>query len=359
MRFLEEFKKARDEKRTQKANDRIDKLAKKIDEKKILEQKSQLAIRGVDIKTLVDLNSINAQLISTAQEDSSILHNISLLPEQYNNLELMMSLYECGNSYFNTTYSPQTTDVDYLMRYLQILINPNYPEKSKKNHSLSSILGYIHPSNYSRPEFAKALIEKFSNSDPLYALYMNIMYYHYLPRTACQVEFDELIANLDTDTLAISAKNYGKATMKYIPNTREDYIELVGTAIECDDFNSLALLTPQQLIDHKDYIIKAFETAKNNETLSYQKTKHFFNSVLNPIQHNPNTDRYTEALYFSRPHLLASHNIANDDNLWKSIDISDNMKESIRKSINRSLEIYQLPESPQNNVEEDIFYRDI
>ncbi|MGN0961750.1 MAG: hypothetical protein ACI4PF_06120 [Christensenellales bacterium] len=279
---------------------------------------------------------INNAIVQYAQKDNSILSSIFLDTAQTSDTEFMMKLYRCNNFEFFLLYPPKTDDTEYLIEYLKIrnsLSGDKYP--------LRFVLENIPNNKFKDVNFLQALAEAFPEENIL-----DISYYHIVRFSTPNLlaEFSKIIAQLPSEVLSSQAKNFGRGFLARLPKNIDGYTQYVSNAIEHDDFNSLSYLSPEELISHKDLISKAVEISKKNKTFSSERLNNFFNRTLYPIQQSScvSNGDYHNYTYFNKQNLIATYNIANDEEFWRTLDIPVYMKNSLLTKMQETISNFTI-----------------
>jgi hypothetical protein len=314
---------------------------------------------GLNPSTAYTTEQINDAIINyvTNNERLDVAYDIKLTDAQLNDANFMSRLYATNNAsiikYFKpveSLYSNHDHIIDYMKRYYQTDLTIMGPKLANFRNTMS-----LFRDELANTEFVERLIQEFPEH-PIIHLTNDLLIRWNIDKERKQ--FNSIMSELSTEAVIAQASKFGKDATRYVPQKREDYKQIIEASIATDGFDTLTLLTPQQLLANKGLMLQAFDVANKTLMESQRSTKSkglkqhmspltFFVGHNAPMQDRSymcHGDSHSFSL-FSKPHLEFQYRIANDPEFWDKANYPTELKHIIIQAIKDCYAKYMLDSS--------------
>ena len=321
-----------------------------------------LATIGLDPNVAHSREELDDAIIKYASnsEGYDAIGGIKLTDEQLQDANFMAKLYATNNPSViryikpvEALYSNHEHIIDYMKKYFQTDLDIVGPKLANFRNTMSLFKPILN-----NPEFVERLIAEFPDKEVIRLVQDLIVRWN----TSDEREaFNSVMSELSTESLISQASTFGKEATRFVPQSRNDYNAIIEASINNDGFNSLVLLSPEQLLRHKDLMLRAFEIANaslidssDNQTPSKKrimKPETFFVSHNSPMQDHSYMCHgdYHSYTSFSKPHLEFQYRIANDTEFWNNVNYPAELKANIIQQIKDCYGKYMLDASIISN----------
>ncbi len=275
-----------------------------FDKKSKLKDKNRF-YKALGVNPDASPEEVNSAIINFVSDDNNAdrLYILRLTEEQLADNSYMMSLYR-ANPELTKMFVPndeKKKDTDFLLEYLKL-----------KDSVDKYIFDYFEygklKSEFKNPEFVEKFISTFPEKNIVSVLDKVFPGYSISKGT----DKKEVINAISTEKFVQQVQTFGLEILNNLPNTRVDYVTLVDAAIEGCGFGALKGLSPEQIIDNKELVVKAYEHTSIGELITYfTRTISPHRSISYVCHDEPHYDNYYDHKYADiREQLLADNDIS-------------------------------------------------
>ena len=192
---------------------------------------------------------------------------LGLTDEQIRDSRFMLAMYRNRPdmlSYARPRTEELLGDVDFMRQYLSLEYDRRCPKDKNGKHQRKSYFDlHLMLSGFGEqmknPAFVEMLAEVFPEDNIIYTVKRCMPGYTLFDDKKKEEDIQTLLASLSTDMLCEQARRFGKEAIRELPKTLPGHSDIVSAGIECDGFDSLALLDIKKVLENKDLIFKAYE----------------------------------------------------------------------------------------------------
>lgn len=255
-------------------------------------------------------DEVNEKIIAFIKKAGKRLNidSVYLTERQLSDANFMLRLFQTNpklNLVFSNFDIKLRHNQGFALKYLEIVLGDDMEGKSFTDYLLEFSK---FKDLFNSVEFVKEIAKKFPKCNIVLVLY-NIVG----KGDQNSKRFTEIIKNLPTEILCEQAKKFGWETMYNLPKDTPDYYKILSSAVEKDGFKVLKYLDIDDVLEHKDLILKAYDK-QGIEALSK-----YIEFYLNPKRVNTYAvgDRLKSEIIFDEKYAQVQKALLSDPDIAK------------------------------------------